>query len=142
MYVAWQSRVAGLDRGLVATPADQDAVNQAARKLESAGNAVEFPDDLDLLQGRWRLVYSSAFASGSVGGQRPGPPIGRLVPLTLGQVLPRGQVLLSVCLSRFCLNSFETFVCLFVRARSIACRRLFQYLSPLFVVRKVVLHTC
>ncbi len=35
--------------------------------------------------GTWRLVYSSAFASGSLGGFRPGPQAA-LVPVTIGQV--------------------------------------------------------
>lgn len=38
-----------------------------------------------LLEGRWRLLYSSGFNSGSLGGRRPGPSLGSL-PLTLGQV--------------------------------------------------------
>jgi hypothetical protein len=37
------------------------------------------------LNGTWRLVYSSGFASGSLGGLRPGPPAA-LVPVTIGQV--------------------------------------------------------
>ena len=40
--------------------------------------------------GEWRLVYSSAFASGSLGGLRPGPPNGRL-PLQLGKVRREGE---------------------------------------------------
>lgn len=42
---------------------------------------------LGMLSGTWRLVYSSGFASGSLGGQRPGPPAA-LVPVTIGQVRP------------------------------------------------------
>lgn len=84
--VALQSIIAGLDRGLLATANDETAADMAARKLEAAGDPVELPRDLDLLQGRWRLVFSSGFATGSLGGQRPGPPVGRLLPLTLGQV--------------------------------------------------------
>lgn len=38
-----------------------------------------------LLDGRWRLLYSSGFASGSLGGRRPGPSFGS-GPFTLGQV--------------------------------------------------------
>lgn len=81
-----QSIVAGLDRGLLASANDETLADMAARKLEAAADSVEFPRDLDLLQGRWRLVYSSGFTTGSLGGQRPGPPVGRLLPLTLGQV--------------------------------------------------------
>jgi hypothetical protein len=81
-----QSIVAGLDRGLLASANDETLADMAARKLEAAADSVEFPRDLDLLQGRWRLVYSSGFTTGSLGGQRPGPPVGQLLPLTLGQV--------------------------------------------------------
>lgn len=84
--------VAGLDRGLCAAEADVQAVDSAAGKLEAAaGSAVNLSENLDVLQGRWRLIYSSAFASGSLGGMRPGPPVGRL-PLTLGQVYQRIDV--------------------------------------------------
>ncbi len=44
-----------------------------------------------MLSGTWRLVYSSGFASGSLGGQRPGPPAA-LVPVTIGQVRPLALV--------------------------------------------------
>ena len=37
------------------------------------------------LDGRWRLLYSSGFTSGSLGGRRPGPSFASS-PLTLGQV--------------------------------------------------------
>jgi hypothetical protein len=87
------SIVAGLDRGLLASAGDEVAADDAARKLESIGDVVELPKDLDLLQGQWRLVYSSGFVTGSLGGQRPGPPVGRLLPLTLGQVYQRIDVL-------------------------------------------------
>lgn len=81
-----QSIIAGLDRGLLATANDETIAGMAARKLEAAGDAIQLPRDLDLLQGRWRLVFSSGFATGSLGGERPGPPLGSLLPLTLGQV--------------------------------------------------------
>lgn len=38
-----------------------------------------------LLDGRWRLLYSSGFTSGSLGGRRPGPSFGSSL-VTLGQV--------------------------------------------------------
>ncbi len=38
-----------------------------------------------LLDGRWRLLYSSGFSSGSLGGRRPGPSFAA-GPFTLGQV--------------------------------------------------------
>ena len=31
---------------------------------------------MQLLGGTWRLVYSSGFSTGSIGGNRPGPPAG------------------------------------------------------------------
>ena len=40
---------------------------------------------MDMLNGTWRLVYSSAFSRGGLGGSRPGPPPA-LVPFKLGQV--------------------------------------------------------
>ena len=40
---------------------------------------------MGLLSGTWRLAYSSAFTSGSLGGQRPGPAAA-LIPVTIGQV--------------------------------------------------------
>jgi len=40
---------------------------------------------MDKLAGTWRLIYSSGFNGGSLGGRRPGPPAA-LVPLVLGQV--------------------------------------------------------
>ena len=48
--------------------------------------------------GTWRLVYSSAFASGSLGGFRPGPQAA-LVPVTIGQVgmSPAHQHVIMLC---------------------------------------------
>ncbi|CAI5942383.1 unnamed protein product [Closterium sp. NIES-64] len=46
--------------------------------------------DLALLDGTWRLVYSSGFVSGSLGGLRPGPPAGG--PVSIGQVTQRVDV--------------------------------------------------
>ena len=40
---------------------------------------------MDKLAGTWRLIYSSGFNGGSLGGSRPGPPAA-LVPTILGQV--------------------------------------------------------
>lgn len=82
-----QSAVSGLNRGLAATQEDLDRADAAARQLElAAPEPVDLAKDLDKLQGRWRLVYSSAFSSRTLGGSRPGPPTGRLLPITLGQV--------------------------------------------------------
>ncbi|KAG6552315.1 hypothetical protein Mapa_006168 [Marchantia paleacea] len=83
--------VAGLDRGLVAEEADEFAANAAALKLEAAADALQLPEDLDKLQGRWRLIFSSGFSSGSYGGQRPGPNIARS-PFSLGSVYQRIDV--------------------------------------------------
>ena len=93
------STIASLDRGLVATSQDLIAVDSIVRELEGASGPLifvsgfqEVPDGsmtnyvpVSMLVGRWRLVYSSGLASGSLGGRRPGPP-SSLVPFTLGQV--------------------------------------------------------
>ncbi|WVZ50750.1 hypothetical protein U9M48_001975 [Paspalum notatum var. saurae] len=87
------SAVSGLNRGLAASQEDLDRADAAARELEAAGGGpVDLSRDLDRLQGRWRLVYSSAFSSRTLGGSRPGPPTGRLLPITLGQVFQRIDV--------------------------------------------------
>ena len=66
---------------------DLQSAEAAAKLLEAAGGPVDLTNDLDKLQGKWRLLYSSAFSSRSLGGSRPGLPTGRLIPVTLGQVL-------------------------------------------------------
>uniref|UniRef100_A0A0E0MGV9 Plastid lipid-associated protein/fibrillin conserved domain-containing protein n=1 Tax=Oryza punctata TaxID=4537 RepID=A0A0E0MGV9_ORYPU len=88
------SAVSGLNRGLAASQEDLDRADAAARELEAAagGEPVDLDKDMDKLQGRWRLVYSSAFSSRTLGGSRPGPPTGRLLPITLGQVFQRIDV--------------------------------------------------
>ncbi|XP_066335860.1 plastid-lipid-associated protein 6, chloroplastic-like [Miscanthus floridulus] len=88
------SAVSGLNRGLAAGQEDLDRADAAARELEAAaaGGPVDLNRDLDKLQGRWRLLYSSAFSSRTLGGSRPGPPTGRLLPITLGQVFQRIDV--------------------------------------------------
>ncbi|KAK3120191.1 hypothetical protein QOZ80_9AG0683370 [Eleusine coracana subsp. coracana] len=87
------SAVSGLNRGLAASQEDLDRADAAARELEAAGGGpVDLNRDLDRLQGRWRLLYSSAFSSRTLGGSRPGPPTGRLLPITLGQVFQRIDV--------------------------------------------------
>lgn len=82
-----QSAVSGLNRGLAASEDDLRKADDAAKELEAAGGLVDLSLGLDNLQGRWKLIYSSAFSSRTLGGSRPGPPIGRLLPITLGQVL-------------------------------------------------------
>ncbi|KAF8098728.1 hypothetical protein N665_0260s0035 [Sinapis alba] len=86
------SVVSGLNRGLVASVDDLERAETAAKQLESAGGAVDLTEGLDKLQGKWRLLYSSAFSSRSLGGSRPGLPTGRLIPVTLGQVFQRIDV--------------------------------------------------
>uniref|UniRef100_A0A1J3HXC6 Putative plastid-lipid-associated protein 6, chloroplastic n=1 Tax=Noccaea caerulescens TaxID=107243 RepID=A0A1J3HXC6_NOCCA len=86
------SVVAGLNRGLVASLDDLQKAETAAKALEAAGGPVDLTGDPDKLQGKWRLLYSSAFSSRSLGGSRPGLPTGRLIPVTLGQVFQRIDV--------------------------------------------------
>ncbi|CAH8353531.1 unnamed protein product [Eruca vesicaria subsp. sativa] len=86
------SVVSGLNRGLVASVDDLQRAETAAKLLESAGGPVDLTEGLDKLQGKWRLLYSSAFSSRSLGGSRPGLPTGRLLPVTLGQVFQRIDV--------------------------------------------------
>lgn len=82
-----QSAVSGLNRGLAANEDDLKKADAAAKELEAVAGLVDLTVDLDKLQGRWKLIYSSAFSSRTLGGTRPGPPTGRLLPITLGQVL-------------------------------------------------------
>lgn len=84
--------VSGLNRGLAASEDDLRKADDAARELEEAGGPVDLSADLDKLQGRWKLIYSSAFSSRTLGGSRPGPPTQRLLPITLGQVFQRIDV--------------------------------------------------
>lgn len=88
-----QSAVSGLNRGLVATEEDLQKADAAAKEIEAVGGLVDLNSlvDLDKLQGRWKLIYSSAFSSRTLGGSRPGPPTGRLLPITLGQVFFRNN---------------------------------------------------
>ncbi|NP_001315833.1 probable plastid-lipid-associated protein 6, chloroplastic precursor [Malus domestica] len=83
------SAVSGLNRGLAASGEDLQKAEAAAKEIEAAGGPVDLSTDLDKLQGRWKLIYSSAFSSRTLGGSRPGPPTGRLLPITLGQVFQR-----------------------------------------------------
>lgn len=86
------SAVSGLNRGLAANEDDLRKADDFAKELESTGGPVDLLSDLDKLQGRWKLIYSSAFSSRILGGSRPGPPTGRLLPITLGQVFQRIDV--------------------------------------------------
>ncbi|KAF7837447.1 putative plastid-lipid-associated protein 6, chloroplastic [Senna tora] len=87
------SAVSGLNRGLAATEDDLQKADAAAKELEAVGGPVDLTLNLDKLQGRWKLIYSSAFSSRTLGGSRPGPPTGRLLPITLGQVFQRIDIL-------------------------------------------------
>ncbi|KAJ3693158.1 hypothetical protein LUZ60_012253 [Juncus effusus] len=89
------SIVSGLNRGLVASEEDLRKAETAAKELEDLGGVIDLTntENLDKLQGRWKLIYSSAFSSRTLGGSRPGPPTGRLLPITLGQVYQRIDVL-------------------------------------------------
>ncbi|KAJ0963715.1 hypothetical protein J5N97_028837 [Dioscorea zingiberensis] len=87
------SVVSGLNRGLAASEEDLKQAESAAKELEGVGGPVDLSNDLDKLQGRWKLIYSSAFSSRTLGGSRPGPPTGRLLPITLGQVFQRIDIL-------------------------------------------------
>ncbi|XVF38494.1 hypothetical protein REPUB_Repub20aG0106900 [Reevesia pubescens] len=87
------STVSGLNRGLAASEVDIEKADAAAKELEAVAGPVDLSTDLDKLQGRWKLIYSSAFSSRTLGGSRPGPPTGRLLPITLGQVFQRIDVL-------------------------------------------------
>ncbi|XP_074319504.1 plastid-lipid-associated protein 6, chloroplastic [Silene latifolia] len=88
------SAVSGLNRGLAASEDDLRKADEAAKELEASAGPVDLSikDELDKLQGRWKLIYSSAFSSRTLGGSRPGPPTGRLLPITLGQVFQRIDV--------------------------------------------------
>ncbi|CAA2962926.1 probable plastid-lipid-associated 6, chloroplastic [Olea europaea subsp. europaea] len=83
------SAVSGLNRGLAANEDDKRKAEDAAKELESTSGPVDLSADLDQLQGRWKLIYSSAFSSRTLGGSRPGLPTGRLLPINLGQVFQR-----------------------------------------------------
>ncbi|CAI9118136.1 OLC1v1019660C1 [Oldenlandia corymbosa var. corymbosa] len=87
------SAVSGLNRGLAASEDDLRTADAAAKELESVAGPVDLLAEIDKLQGRWKLIYSSAFSSRTLGGSRPGPPTGRLLPITLGQVFQRIDVL-------------------------------------------------
>jgi len=81
-------RLSGLDRGLLASDVDVNAIDDAASELEASPAAGEIDwtnkEFVSMLDGRWRLVYTSAFASGSLGGKRPGPSSGG--PVSLGKI--------------------------------------------------------
>jgi hypothetical protein len=87
--------VASLDRGVAANLREAQEVDRLCQKLEDTAGPLTLkwstsrtsPDasTMDKLAGTWRLIYSSGFNGGSLGGSRPGPPAA-LVPTVLGQV--------------------------------------------------------
>ncbi|CAD5184807.1 unnamed protein product [Musa acuminata subsp. malaccensis] len=87
------SVISGLNRGLAANEEDLRRAESAAKELEAVGGVVDLTKHQDKLQGQWKLIYSSAFSSRALGGSRPGPPTGRLLPITLGQVFQRIDIL-------------------------------------------------
>ncbi len=64
-------------------------IDSIAARIEWLGaEAMTSIDLAESLPGLWRLVYSSAFTSGNLGGSRPGPQAS-LLPTQLGQVYQR-----------------------------------------------------
>lgn len=103
-----QSAVSGLNRGLAASEEDLQKADSAAKDIEAVGGPVDLSADLEKLQGKWKLIYSSAFSSRTLGGSRPGPPTGRLLPITLGQVSCNS----SRPVSYYC-DKFQFYYCAF-----------------------------
>ena len=93
--------VSGLNRGLAASEDDLQKADAAVKELEAVAGPVDLSTDLDKLQGRWKLIYSSAFSSRTLGGSRPGPPTGRLLPITLGQVCYNSDFVMVALLGTF-----------------------------------------
>jgi len=92
------SLVASLDRGSAATAEDAAKVRKLVGGLvaEAAKEPrwrLNFPEDLDRLEGSWRLLYSSGFAEGrsSLGGLRAGPPLDSPV-LEVGNIYQRYRI--------------------------------------------------
>jgi len=98
--------VSGTDRGARAGPEERAAVEAAVEALVAAAGVgctgLRFPEDLERVSGKWRLVYTSAFSSignaagdGGGGGRRvraPDPlggPAGAGSPVQLGAVYQR-----------------------------------------------------
>ncbi|KAG2483968.1 hypothetical protein HYH03_017213 [Edaphochlamys debaryana] len=106
LKVALLAALSSLDRGLAANAREAAEVEELCAQLEGLGGAVALAGapgaaaaaavagggphsaPSDLLGGSWRLVYSSAFNTGSLGGRWPGPPAA-LFPAQLGQVYQR-----------------------------------------------------
>uniref|UniRef100_A0A7S3R5X9 Plastid lipid-associated protein/fibrillin conserved domain-containing protein n=1 Tax=Dunaliella tertiolecta TaxID=3047 RepID=A0A7S3R5X9_DUNTE len=81
--------VAGLDRGLAASASQAKRVEALVQEIvDTRGQPDLSQEHTADLQGMWRLLYTSGFNTGSLGGSRPGPPAG-LVPAVLGQIFQR-----------------------------------------------------
>lgn len=63
----FQSTVSGLNKGLAASENDLQKANDVAKEIEEAGGHVDLSVDLDKLQRRWKLIYSIAFSSRTLG---------------------------------------------------------------------------
>lgn len=91
LYIA-----SGLDRGNAASPNATSEVESVVYDLTSASEPVVLSWEseagsttttLAQLNGTWRLIYSSSFATGNLGGRAPGGGPGiSLLPAQLGQV--------------------------------------------------------
>eukprot|EP01023_Acetabularia_acetabulum_P017671 TRINITY_DN1885_c0_g2_i2.p3 TRINITY_DN1885_c0_g2~~TRINITY_DN1885_c0_g2_i2.p3 ORF type:complete len:303 (-),score=23.81 TRINITY_DN1885_c0_g2_i2:1593-2501(-) len=87
--------VVGLDRGLAATGSQPQIIDGLVRELTDMEGKVNLNwktsvehqnySTMDELQGVWRLAYTSAFTTGSLGGSRVGPPAS-IFPLILGSI--------------------------------------------------------
>uniref|UniRef100_A0A2K1YQ53 Plastid lipid-associated protein/fibrillin conserved domain-containing protein n=1 Tax=Populus trichocarpa TaxID=3694 RepID=A0A2K1YQ53_POPTR len=83
-----QSAVSGLNRGLAASEDDQLKADVAAKQLEAVGGLVDLSNDIDKLQGRWKLIYSRVFQRIDVQGK----DFDNIVELELGAPWPLQSV--------------------------------------------------
>eukprot|EP01025_Chloroclados_australasicus_P065631 TRINITY_DN8942_c0_g2_i1.p1 TRINITY_DN8942_c0_g2~~TRINITY_DN8942_c0_g2_i1.p1 ORF type:complete len:318 (+),score=22.19 TRINITY_DN8942_c0_g2_i1:53-1006(+) len=85
--------ITGLDRGLAAIGDQPQQIEQIVEELVAFSGKTQLNwttgiqeySTMDELQGVWRLAYTSAFTSGSLGGRQPGPPAA-FIPLILGSI--------------------------------------------------------
>ena len=95
--------------GLFDQPRRAANVREVIEKLETLCGSVsltgyegpgsEVSEEMDMLGGVWRLLYSTGFDRGNLGGQRPGPLIGQVAvtPFTVGQIYQRIDVTTVSC---------------------------------------------
>lgn len=100
-----QRAVSGLKAGLTAGEDDVEKVEFAAKELESICGPVDLSNHLEKLQGKWKLIYSSAFSSRTVGGTRLFRPFVRALPITVSQVCSIFNFYITYCL-KFEIKSF------------------------------------